>query len=112
MEGILRMRVILVLLASLLAVACSPAAPASPTAAPAKPTSAPAAAGSPAAAKPAASPGAAASPGTAASPAAATGTSGGALPNIPQPARTGPYPSQADIDTVINGYYQKAKASG
>lgn len=88
------MRIVLLLMASLLAAACGAPAPASPTAAPAKPTSAPAAAASP---KPAASPGAAASP--------------VALPGIPPAAKTAGGPSAAEVQAVIDGYYAKAKAA-
>lgn len=90
------MRIPLLVLASLLAVACSPAAPSSPTAAPTT------------AAKPAAaaSPAVAGSPGAAASPAAG-------LPGIaPAAAKPGSGPSDTQVASVIDGYYQKAKASG
>jgi iron(III) transport system substrate-binding protein len=83
------MRLLFVLLASLLAAACSSSAPASPTAAPAKPTTAPAAA---------------ASPGAAASPAAG-------LPGIPAAAKTGTGPTAAEVTAALNSYYEKAKAA-
>lgn len=86
------MRLGIVVLASLLAIACGSPAPASPTAAPAKPTSAPAG-----------SPGAVASPNPVASPVSS-------LPNIPAAAKTGSAPTQAEVNAVINSYVEKAKA--